>query len=66
MWHTAKGQHLNQLFSYLREFAGKDDSSILSINPQYGPDRAGDIMHSLASIDKAVQTAWLCANIIML
>jgi UDP-N-acetylglucosamine/UDP-N-acetylgalactosamine 4-epimerase len=57
VFNVAHGERttLNQLFSYLREFAGKDDSSILSINPQYGPDRAGDIMHSLASIDKAVR-----------
>jgi UDP-N-acetylglucosamine/UDP-N-acetylgalactosamine 4-epimerase len=55
VFNVAHGERtsLNQLFYYLREFAGKDDSTILSIEPKYGPDRAGDIMHSLASIDKA-------------
>jgi UDP-N-acetylglucosamine 4-epimerase len=55
VFNVAHGERtsLNQLFFYLRDFAGKYDSGILSIVPQYGPDRAGDIMHSLASIDKA-------------
>jgi UDP-N-acetylglucosamine 4-epimerase len=53
--YVAHGERttLNQLFFYLREFAGKYDSSILTIEPVYGPDRAGDIQHSLASIEKA-------------
>jgi UDP-N-acetylglucosamine 4-epimerase len=57
VYNVAHGERtsLNQLFFYLRDFAGKDDSSILSIKPTYGPDRAGDIMHSLASIDKAAK-----------
>jgi UDP-N-acetylglucosamine 4-epimerase len=37
----------------IRGFAGKTDKEILSIEPKYGPDRAGDIPHSLASIVKA-------------
>jgi UDP-N-acetylglucosamine 4-epimerase len=44
---------LNQLFKMIRGFAGKTDKEILSIEPKYGPDRAGDIPHSLASIVKA-------------
>jgi UDP-N-acetylglucosamine/UDP-N-acetylgalactosamine 4-epimerase len=57
VYNVAHGERtsLNQLFFYLREFAGKDDSAILSIEPEYGPDRPGDIMHSLASIDKAAR-----------
>lgn len=55
VYNVAHGERttLNQLFFYLREFAGKYDSSILTVEPVYGPDRAGDIQHSLASIDKA-------------
>jgi UDP-N-acetylglucosamine 4-epimerase len=37
----------------IREMAGRYDKEILNIEPQYGPARAGDIAHSLASIDKA-------------
>jgi UDP-N-acetylglucosamine/UDP-N-acetylgalactosamine 4-epimerase len=55
VFNVAHGERttLNQLFFFLREFAGKYDSQILDIEPQYGPDRAGDISHSLASIEKA-------------
>lgn len=44
---------LNRLFEILRELAGKHDSRILKIDPLYGPERAGDIPHSQASIEKA-------------
>lgn len=55
IYNTAFGERttLNQLVGYLREFLGAKDASILSIEPTHGPNRAGDIPHSLASIEKA-------------
>ena len=55
VYNVAHGERtsLNQLFKILRDLAGRYDSKILSIEPLYGPARAGDIAHSLASIEKA-------------
>ena len=55
VYNVAHGERttLNQLFSLIREIAGKNDNSILEIEPEYGPERAGDIPHSHASIEKA-------------
>lgn len=55
IYNTAFGERttLNQLVDYLREFLGAKDSEILGIEPTHGPNRAGDIPHSLACIDKA-------------
>ena len=55
IYNTAFGERttLNQLVSYLKEFLSEFDPSIANINPIYGPNRAGDIPHSLASIEKA-------------
>jgi UDP-N-acetylglucosamine/UDP-N-acetylgalactosamine 4-epimerase len=55
VFNVAHGERtsLNQLFYMIREEAGKYDKDILTIEPLYGPSRAGDIAHSLASIDKA-------------
>lgn len=55
IYNTAFGERttLNQLVGYLREFLGAKDAQILGIEPTHGPNRAGDIPHSLASIDKA-------------
>lgn len=57
IYNTAFGERttLNQLVDYLREFLGEKDPVIKGIEPTHGPNRAGDIPHSLASIDKAKQ-----------
>jgi len=57
IYNTAFGERttLNQLVSYLREFLGNKDAAINDIEPTHGPNRAGDIPHSLACIDKAKQ-----------
>lgn len=55
VYNVAHGERtsLNELYSMIRRMAGEFDPDILSIEPQYGPPRAGDIQHSLASIEKA-------------
>jgi UDP-N-acetylglucosamine 4-epimerase len=55
VYNTACGDRntLNDLVGYLKEFLSKYDPEIASVNIEYGPNRAGDIPHSLASIDKA-------------
>ncbi len=55
IYNTAYGERttLNQLVDYLREFLGEFDEKIRDIEPTHGPNRVGDIPHSLASIDKA-------------
>ena len=55
VFNTAVGDRndLNELVKYLIEFLGEFDSKIEKIEIKYGPDRKGDIPHSLANIDKA-------------
>lgn len=55
VYNTAFGErtNLNQLVAYLKENLSKHDPEIANIEPQHGPNRAGDIPHSLACIDKA-------------
>ncbi len=53
MSHYGERTTLNQLYDYIRKIAGRYDSEILKIPIIYGPERAGDIPHSLASIEKA-------------
>lgn len=55
VYNTAYGDRntLNNLVSYLKEFLSKYDPEIANVAIDYGPNRAGDIPHSLASIDKA-------------
>ncbi len=54
VYNTAFGERttLNQLVSYLKEYLSKYDSQIANIEISYGPNRSGDIPHSLASIPK--------------
>lgn len=44
---------LNDLVVYLKKFLSEFDADIAKIEVIHGPNRAGDIPHSLASIDKA-------------
>ena len=55
IYNTAFGERtsLNQLVSYLRDYLAEYDPEIARIEPTHGPNRAGDIPHSLANIDKA-------------
>jgi UDP-N-acetylglucosamine 4-epimerase len=55
VYNVAHGERtdLNTLFELIRDIAGKYDNRILEIKPVYGPERAGDIPHSLASVEKA-------------
>lgn len=55
IYNTAFGERttLNQLVDYLKEFLTEYDADIASVEPEHGPNRTGDIPHSLASIDKA-------------
>lgn len=55
IYNTAFGERttLNQLVGYLKDFLSLKDEEIQQVEVQHGPNRAGDIPHSLASIDKA-------------
>jgi UDP-N-acetylglucosamine 4-epimerase len=55
IYNTACGDRttLNQLVSYLKENLTKYNPKIKSVEIVHGANRAGDIPHSLASIDKA-------------
>ena len=55
VYNTAFGDrnNLNDLIGYLKEFLSDYDAEIGKVPVIHGPNRAGDIPHSLASIDKA-------------
>jgi len=57
VYNTAVGDRttLNQLVGYLKEFLTAYDAEIVKVEIVHGPNRQGDIPHSLASIDKARQ-----------
>lgn len=55
VYNTAYGERttLNQLVNCLKEFLSEYDSTISSVEVLHGPNRLGDIPHSLACVDKA-------------
>lgn len=55
IYNTAFGERttLNQLVGYLKEYLSEFDSEIGNVSVRYGPNRTGDIPHSLACVDKA-------------
>ncbi|MEA9413144.1 SDR family oxidoreductase [Flavobacterium sp. PL02] len=55
VYNTAFGDRntLNDLVGYLKKYLSEYDPKIASVEITYGPNRTGDIPHSLASIDKA-------------
>ncbi|MCK5814863.1 MAG: SDR family oxidoreductase [Flavobacteriaceae bacterium] len=57
VYNTAFGERttLNQLIIALRDKLSAFDPKIAQVEIKYGPNRAGDIPHSLASIDKATK-----------
>jgi len=57
VYNTAFGERatLNNLVEALKSKLAKFDSKIATVEIKYGPERAGDIPHSLASIEKATK-----------
>lgn len=55
VFNTAVGDRttLNQLVDFLKVFLSEYDGQIADIEIKHGPNRQGDIPHSLASIEKA-------------
>lgn len=55
VYNTAFGESstLNTLIIYLKKYLSEFDPAIADVSVTYGPNRVGDIPHSLASIDKA-------------
>lgn len=57
VYNTAVGDRttLNELLAYLKESLSEYDSEIAKVEVVHGPNRQGDIPHSLASVEKARQ-----------
>jgi UDP-N-acetylglucosamine 4-epimerase len=55
VYNTAFGDRntLNNLVDYLKEYLSVYNPKIANVEVEYGPNRVGDIPHSLASIEKA-------------
>ena len=55
VYNVAYGERTNlkELITLLREYLSEFDEDILNVQENYGPERDGDIPHSLASIEKA-------------
>lgn len=54
VYNVAYGERtdLNELTSLLKEYLGEFDPEIKNVEIKFGPERAGDVPHSLASIEK--------------
>ncbi len=57
VYNTAVGDRTNllELTTLLKEYLAGYDTKIGEVEIKHGPNRAGDIPHSLASIEKAIQ-----------
>lgn len=55
VYNTAVGDRttLNQLVGHMKEILATYDAEIAKVAVEHGPNRQGDIPHSLASVDKA-------------
>ncbi|SEK53829.1 UDP-N-acetylglucosamine 4-epimerase [Aquimarina amphilecti] len=55
VYNTAFGERttLNELVTLLKEYLSDFDSKISDVEVKKGPERKGDVPHSLASVDKA-------------
>jgi len=55
VYNTAFGERttLNELVTLLKEYLSEFDSEITNVDVKKGPERKGDVPHSLASVDKA-------------
>jgi UDP-N-acetylglucosamine 4-epimerase len=55
VFNVAYGENssLNEMVALLITLLARKDKSIANIEVEYGPERAGDVKHSLANIDKA-------------
>jgi UDP-N-acetylglucosamine 4-epimerase len=55
VYNTAFGDRttLNQMVNLLKEYLATHDAAIADVPVIYGPNRVGDIPHSLASVEKA-------------
>ncbi len=55
VYNTAFGERttLNELVTLLKEYLSEFDSGIATVEVKNGPERKGDVPHSLASVEKA-------------
>ncbi len=55
VYNTAVGDRTNlkELTQLLKKYLSEYDSEIANVEVKHGPKRAGDIPHSLASVEKA-------------